>query len=366
MLSFRTQGYSGYATRYSPFFDSKLAVAGAANYGLVGNGRIYILDIGPDGTLQPQNVFDTQDGAFSLAWSETHENHLVSAHGDGAVKLFDITQRQFPLMSWHEHAKEVFAVSWNLVDKHVFCSASWDESIKLWDPTRPNSLQTFRAPHLSGAPPPQARVAVPMTKTGTGVGTPTGGMGGGAGAGGSNCIYAAKFSPHEGSILASAHSDSTIRVWDVRTPEGRPATVIPHAHSGLECLALDWNKYRASTLASGGVDKAVKIWDLRRPRGTAPLNDLRGHDYAVRSVSWSPHAAEVLISGSYDTTARVWRDTSVDSAPYNPRVNHTKGQVSMFDRHTEFVIDADWSLWGQPGWVASTGWDEMVYLWKAV
>lgn len=353
MLSFRTQGYSGYATKYSPFFDSKLAVAGAANYGLVGNGRIYILDIAPDGTIQPQNQFDTQDGAFNLAWSETHENHLVTAHGDGTVKLFDITKQQFPLMSWKEHMKEVFAVSWNLVDKNVFCSASWDETIKVWNPARPQSLQTLRAPHLNGAAPPP-RVAVPMTKNNN------------PSPGNSNCIYSAKFSPHDGSILASAHSDSTIRVWDVRTPDGLPVTVIPHAHSGLECLSLDWNKYRASTLASGGVDKAVKVWDIRRPAGSGPLNDLRGHDYAVRSVNWSPHAGEVLISGSYDTTARVWRDTSVDSAPYNPRVNHTKGQISMFDRHTEFVIDADWSLWGQPGWVASTGWDEMVYLWKAV
>ena len=43
MLEYRTQGYSGCNVQYSPFFDSYLAVAASANFGLVGNGRLYIL-----------------------------------------------------------------------------------------------------------------------------------------------------------------------------------------------------------------------------------------------------------------------------------------------------------------------------------
>lgn len=42
MLEFRTQGFQGYAVKYSPFFDNRLAVATSANYGLVGNGRLYV------------------------------------------------------------------------------------------------------------------------------------------------------------------------------------------------------------------------------------------------------------------------------------------------------------------------------------
>ncbi len=49
MLEFRTQGFNGYSTKYSPFIDSRLAVAAAANFGLVGNGRLYILELTPDG-----------------------------------------------------------------------------------------------------------------------------------------------------------------------------------------------------------------------------------------------------------------------------------------------------------------------------
>ncbi|KAL8702151.1 MAG: hypothetical protein Q9201_004543, partial [Fulgogasparrea decipioides] len=51
MLEFRTQGFNGYAVKYSPFFDSRIAVASAANFGLVGNGRLYVLGLTPKGIV---------------------------------------------------------------------------------------------------------------------------------------------------------------------------------------------------------------------------------------------------------------------------------------------------------------------------
>jgi len=49
MLEFRTQGFQGYAVKYSPFFDNQIAVAASANYGLVGNGRLFVLELTPQG-----------------------------------------------------------------------------------------------------------------------------------------------------------------------------------------------------------------------------------------------------------------------------------------------------------------------------
>lgn len=51
MLSFRTTGYNGYAVKYSPFFDSRIACAASANFGLVGNGRLYILQLTAQGIV---------------------------------------------------------------------------------------------------------------------------------------------------------------------------------------------------------------------------------------------------------------------------------------------------------------------------
>lgn len=89
MLHFRTQGFNGYNVKYSPFFDSRLAVAASANFGLVGNGRLYVLSLTADG-IACEKSFDTQDGLFDLAWSESHENQVAVASGDGSIKLFDI------------------------------------------------------------------------------------------------------------------------------------------------------------------------------------------------------------------------------------------------------------------------------------
>ena len=48
--------------------------------------------------------YETQDGLYDLAWSEVHENQLVTASGDGSLKLWDVmlnvsTPLRFPAWS---------------------------------------------------------------------------------------------------------------------------------------------------------------------------------------------------------------------------------------------------------------------------
>ena len=40
---FKTNGFNGYGVEFSPFFENRLAVASAANFGIVGNGRLWVL-----------------------------------------------------------------------------------------------------------------------------------------------------------------------------------------------------------------------------------------------------------------------------------------------------------------------------------
>lgn len=49
MLEFRTQGFNPYAVKYSPYYDSRIAVASAANFGIVGNGRLFALGLTAQG-----------------------------------------------------------------------------------------------------------------------------------------------------------------------------------------------------------------------------------------------------------------------------------------------------------------------------
>ncbi|KAH0013882.1 hypothetical protein KCU78_g8957, partial [Aureobasidium melanogenum] len=98
MLEFRTAGFNPYAVKYSPFFDSRLCVSAGANFGLVGNGRLFILNL-TDRGIVCEKFFETQDCLFDTAWSEAHENQLLTAGGDGSVKLFDINLSQYPIAS---------------------------------------------------------------------------------------------------------------------------------------------------------------------------------------------------------------------------------------------------------------------------
>lgn len=361
MIGYRTAGYKGYALQYSPFFDNKIAVATAANYGLVGNGKLFILSIEPNGTIANQISWETQDGLFDVAWSEAHENHVVAASGDGSIKLFDLTVGQFPVQNWHEHSREVFSTNWNLVNKSNFVSSSWDGTIKVWDANSSQSLLTL-SPKVdyttraapTGAAPPVSHQSNHQNTT-------------------ADCVYNALWAPHSPSTIISCNGLSHVQIWDIRAPQ--PLQMDYIAHGGLEVLTCDWNKYRPNIIASGSTDKSIRIWDLRminninqpsstssfHTRGPTPLNELFGHDFAVRKVQWSPHNSQELLSTGYDFTARVWMDLSNDQARF---LNTPPGSLKgVMNQHKEFVIGCDYSLWGEPGWAATTGWDEMVYVW---
>ncbi|KAF5524439.1 Peroxisomal targeting signal 2 receptor [Colletotrichum aenigma] len=320
MLEFRTQGYNPYAVKYSPYYDSRIAVASSANFGIVGNGR----------------VFDTNDSQYDLAWSEINENQLVVACGDGSIKLFDLGVKDFPVMNFHEHKRETFSVNWSPITKDTFVSASWDGTIKLWSPTRDHSLRTL----------------------------PVG-----------NCTYSAAFQPSNPNIISAVSSDSQIRIFDLRTPVSSRyhlTSMIPVHAAGptfpsaapAEVLTHDWNKYRDTVIATGGVDRAVRTFDIRNPTA-GPVSVMQGHEYAVRRLAWSPHAADLLLTASYDMTVRLWDDRS-NAPPAGPAGGAQVGaQVGIMNRHTEFVVGVDWCLFGVGGWVATVGWDERVLLWDA-
>ncbi|CDK25477.1 unnamed protein product [Kuraishia capsulata CBS 1993] len=368
MLSFRTTGYNGYGVRYSPFYDNKVAVATSANYGLVGNGRLYLLSINDDGSITQDNIFDTQDGLFSVAWSESHENQVLTSSGDGSISLFDITLSKFPVMNFKAHQREVFSVNWNLVEKHSFCSASWDGTVRVWSPMNSDPLLTLTSAkdHSVIASAPGSKMAPPLSAKPSLENTTN------------DCVYNAVFSPHDANVIISCNSASHLQIWDIRSPQPLQMDFI--AHGGLETLSCDFNKYRTSVIATASVDKTIKVWDLRTISGVAhagsplqphhnvgptPLNRFIGHDFAIRNIAWSPHSGDKLLSCSYDMTCRVWNDQTDDKARFLNKTNHGQACVNVFGRHREFVVGCDWSLWGEPGWVASTGWDEMVYIWDA-
>ncbi|KAF9038472.1 WD40-repeat-containing domain protein [Panaeolus papilionaceus] len=328
-----TPGFAHYSAAWSPFHTTRIALASAANFGLVGNGRLHLVSVNPGPAGRPNLTIDkqyeTQDGLYDVAWSEIHENQLVTASGDGSIRLWDVMLNDLPIRAWHEHSREVFSVDWSNLKKDTFASSSWDGTVKVWTPERPRSVVTLQAHH--------------------------------------SCVYQALFSPHQPDLLATCSTDGTLKIFDLRAPaylntgpntntftNPVSASVLTIPASGAEILSLDWNKYRPMVLASAGVDKLAKVWDCRMVQtgdvgqvGGVCETTLPGHEYAVRKVQWSPHRPDVLATASYDMTCRIW---TTNPAPGRPQLLH------IHDPHTEFVVGCSWSLYDD-GVLASCGWD---------
>jgi WD40 repeat protein len=104
------------------------------------------------------------------------------------------------------------------------------------------------------------------------------------------------FSP-DGTQIASASQDRTIRLWDVQT--GNPLATLT-GHSG-RVLTVAFSS-DGTRLVSGDSDNAVILWDAAT--GTR-LQVFNGHEDRVTDVAFSPDGTQV-VSTSADTNVRVW------------------------------------------------------------
>ncbi len=104
------------------------------------------------------------------------------------------------------------------------------------------------------------------------------------------------YSP-DGSRLASASSDKTVRVWDASS---RDSLLTLKGHTDdVNGVAYSPD---GSRLASASSDGTVRVWDAS---SGASLPTLKGHTDDVNGVAYSPDGSR-LASASSDGTVRVW------------------------------------------------------------
>ncbi|KZF25257.1 WD40 repeat-like protein [Xylona heveae TC161] len=289
------------------------------------------------------------DGVYAMAKDPNSLERLSSGSGDGVVKVWDLVSRE-EIWNAQAHDGIVKDLCWTRDQKLLSCAS--DRTVKLYDPyhttsgTPPlatyfgqtaftgishhRSLPSFAASSSVISIYDLSRPSSTPTQT---LSWPTS----------IDTVNAVAFNQTETSILASAATDRSIVLYDLRTSSPLSKTVL-----SLSSNAISWNPMEAFNFAVANEDHNIYIFDMRKM--DRALNVLKDHVAAVMDVEFSPTGQE-LVSASYDRSIRLWDR----SRGHSRDIYHTKRMQRVFS--AKFSPDARYVFSGSD--------DGNIRLWRA-
>ncbi|ETO11718.1 WD repeat-containing protein [Reticulomyxa filosa] len=199
-------------------------------------------------------VLQAHDDTVSSVGFSADGRKIVSASYDNTIRIWEVASGK-QLQIFRGHTSRVFASRFS-PDRHTVVSCAGDGTIRLWDVNTGNEVMKFKD----------------LDK-----------------------IWDVNFSP-DGKYVVSGLQDSTVRLFDV--------------HSGIEMkLLLGHSKDVVSTqfspdgkmIVSSSNDKTVGVWNVESGE---ILKQFKGYDRIIR-VNFSPDG-QFIISGSLGNIIRIW------------------------------------------------------------
>jgi ribosome assembly protein RRB1 len=172
-----------------------------------------------------------------------------------------------------------------------------------------------------------------------------------------------QWSPNERNVFASASSDGSVKVWDVRSKSRKPAVDVQVSNTDVNVMS--WSNQTAHLLATGADDGQWAVWDLRhwKPNAAAPSAQITStpvasfdfHKEPITSIEWHPSDDSVVAVGSADNTVTLW-DLAVELDDEESRAANMADIPSqlLFVHYMESVKELHWQA-QMPGTLMATG-----------
>ncbi|MDH3671449.1 MAG: TIR domain-containing protein, partial [Gammaproteobacteria bacterium] len=157
----------------------------------------------------------------------------------------------------------------------------------------------------------------------------------------SGLVWSVAFSP-DGTRLATASDDKTVRVWDALS--GQALHVLQGHTDSVRSVAFSPDGTR---IVTGSSDNTARVWDALSGQA---LHVLQGHTDVLRSAAFSPDGARIA-TASGDKTVRVW-DVASGQA------------LQVLQGHTDWVRSVAFSPDGTR--LATASADKTVRVWDAL
>ncbi len=168
------------------------------------------------------------------------------------------------------HSDSVLCLKWNTYQKQALASASADTTVKIWDITTQDCVETISC-HTDK-------------------------------------VLGCTWHPLESSVIATAGFDRQVLVSDVRAPPRSLSEAVMAIPLMADPDDIQWDPHNGSNLVVGTENGRIVCYDVRKAGpGVTPLYEFQAHENdGIGGMSFSPHKPGLLATCSPDQTVKLW------------------------------------------------------------